>query len=84
MIEDVSRLLESAMVDPSTGVHNPEVQEPPPLTPSTIADVLKDPILFDDNGDNGRCGLGRIEIVVGVAWGVVLRWVMRMKNVVCV
>ena len=54
MIEDVSQLLESAMVDPATGLHNPEVQEPPPLTPSTIAEFLKEPILFDENGD-GMC-----------------------------
>ena len=54
MLEDVSQLLESAMVDHATGVHNPEVQEPPPLTPSTIAEVLKEPMLFDDNGDSGK------------------------------
>ena len=54
MIEDVSRLLESALVDLATGIHNPEVQEPPPLTPSTLAEVLKEPILFDENGDNGK------------------------------
>ena len=55
MIEDVNLLLESAMVNPATGVHDPEVQEPPPLTPSTIAEFIKDPMLFDDNGDNGTC-----------------------------
>ena len=55
MIEDTSVLLESAMVDPATGIHNPAVQEPPPLTPSAIAEVLKDPMLFDENGDNGEC-----------------------------
>ena len=55
MIEDVSVLLDRAKVDPATGIHNPEVQEPPPLTPSAIAEVLKEPMLFDDNGDNGMC-----------------------------
>ena len=59
MIDDVERLMEGALVDLATGMHNPEVQEPPPLTPSTLEEVLlKEPILFDENGDNGRCGLG--------------------------
>ena len=57
MIDDVERLMESALVDLATGMHNPEVQEPPPLTPSSLEEVLlKDPRLFDENGDNGRCG----------------------------
>ena len=58
MIDDVERLMERALVDLATGMHNPEVQEPPPLTPSTLEEVLlKEPILFDENGDNGRCCL---------------------------
>ena len=58
MIDDVERLMERALVDLATGMHNPEVQEPPPLTPSTLEEVLlKEPILFDENGDNGGCGL---------------------------
>jgi hypothetical protein len=65
MIDDVERLMESALVDLATGMHNPEVQEPPPLTPSSLEEVLlKEPILFDENGDNGRRGLVR-----GVVWG---------------
>ena len=65
MIDDVERLMESALVDLATGMHNPEVQEPPPLTPSTLEEVLlKEPMLFDENGDNGRCGLGVWFVVV--------------------
>ena len=65
MIDDVERLMESALVDLATGMHNPEVQEPPPLTPSSLEEVLlQEPILFDENGDNGGCGLVR-----DVVWG---------------
>ena len=42
ILEDVRQKVESARVDSRTGLHDPPVQEPPPLTPSTIATMAID------------------------------------------
>ena len=36
--------LDSAGVVPHIGLHEPDVQEPPPLTPSAIATVIHNPM----------------------------------------
>ena len=52
--------LESASINPETGLHDPDVQEPPPLTPSAIAKAVRYQEEMIDNGVLGREG-GRKE-----------------------
>ena len=44
IMEQARHQLESAKVDPQTGLHDPDVIEPPPLTPNTIAIVVQKPM----------------------------------------
>ena len=48
--------LESASINPETGLHDPDVQEPPPLTPSAIAKAVRYQEEMIDNGVLGREG----------------------------
>ena len=51
ILEQSREQLRTAGVSEPTGLHDPDVQEPPPLTPNTIAQVVKEPMdILDDNG----------------------------------
>ena len=55
IIQEAREHLDQAGVNSRTGLHDPEVQEPPPLTPSTIAQVVKQPMDILD--EHGECGV---------------------------
>ena len=52
ILQQARQQVESAGISSRTGLHDPDVQEPPPLTPSTLAKTVT---YADDILDNGVC-----------------------------
>ena len=55
ILQAARQQVETAGISSSTGLHDPDVAEPPPLTPSTIAKTVSLPEDILDNG-NTHCG----------------------------
>lgn len=44
MLEQAHKQIESALISQVTGMHDPDVEEPPPLTPNAAAHIQQQPL----------------------------------------